>query len=281
VKFNIVRMGGENAGIFFEWAELIQYSIRELGYECIISISELALGCKHIVLGIHHSEEFLDSLPEDSIIINTEPLFSTHPSSTFWSNKLLKYGARYKLWDYNSKNIETLKIHGFKDVKLFRFGFQKELDRILQMPDSERTIDVLFYGSYSARRSEALNRINASGLKLHNCFGVYGNKRDDLISQSKLVLNIHSDEIGVFEIVRAHYLFNNSVALLSEVNSTTNIDPMYANYLIGASYDHLLEACKELLNDPQELAELRKRAREQFSMNPQVKFTEELLIGEL
>lgn len=281
MKFNVVRMGGENTGIFFEWAELIQYSIREMGYECIVSISELASGYKHVVLGIHHNEEFLDSLPDDSIIINTEPLFSAHPSSTFWSNKLIKYGARYKLWDYNTKNIETLRLHGFEDVKFFRFGFQKELDRILQIPDDERTIDVLFYGSYSARRSEVLNRITSVGLKLHSCFGVYGNKRDNLISQSKIVLNIHSDEIGVFEIVRAHYLFNNAVALISEVNQTTNIEPIYANCLAGTSYDQLTEMCKALVNDPHELSALRTRAKELFSLTPQVKFTAELLSGEL
>jgi len=281
MKFNVVRMGGEHSGIFLEWAELIQYSIQEMGYECVISISELAAGHKHIVLGIHHDEEFLDSLPDDSIIINTEPLFSEHRSSTFWSNKLIKYGSRYKLWDYNSKNIENLRLHGIENVKFFRFGFQKELDRIRQIPDSERSIDILFYGSHSVRRSEALNRITSSGLKLHSCFGVYGSKRDDLISQSKIVLNIHADEIGVFEIVRAHYLFNNAVALISEVNLTTNIDPIYSNCLVGTTYDQLTEMCKALVNDPHELSALRTRAREQFSLIPQVKFTADLLDGEL
>ena len=166
MKFNIVRPGGEHAGIFFEWAELIQYSIREMGYECIIWISELAFGFKHNVLGIHYSEEFLNSFPDDTIIINTEPLFSNHGSSIFWSNKVLKYGARFKLRDDNSKNIETLKIFGLEEVKLFRFGFQKELNRIPQIPDSERSNDALFYSSYSVRRSEVPKRINDSGLKL-------------------------------------------------------------------------------------------------------------------
>jgi hypothetical protein len=281
LKFNVIRPGGEHAGIFFEMAELIQYSIRELGYECIISISEIVSGHKNIVMGIHHSEELLDSLPENSIIINTEPLFSAHPSSNEWSSKLLKYGARYKLWDYNSKNIETLRMHGFENVMLFKFGYQKELDRIPQVPDTERTIDVLFYGSYSLRRNEVLNRINSAGLKLHHSFGVYGTKRDELISQSKIVLNVHSDESGVFEIVRAHYLFNNGVALISEVNSTTNIEPFYSKCLISSSYDQLTVNCKALINNSDELFALRERTKAQFSLNPQVHYIAELLSVEM
>jgi len=277
MKFNVIQPEEDNAaGIFLEIAELIFFSIRELGYEAVISRGEAKSQYRNIVIGIFHSENVWDHLPDDSIVINTEPLFARLQFIS-WSERLVELSSKYLIWDYDPRNIEILFGLGVKNTQLFSFGYQKELERIPNYPDSERPIDVLFYGSSNERRSIITNQLISNGLVYNYLFGTYGNPRDECISRSKMVINLHFNETGVFEIIRVHYLLNNGVAIVPEIGPDTSIDQNYLNFLVGVPYSELVQRCLFLKENPEELLDLRFKALNEFKKVPQSTYMEQLL----
>lgn len=277
MKFNIVRPGGgDHSGMFLEMAELLNFSFQELGFESAISVAEAKSGFQNIVIGIFYEGNLWDTLPEDSVIINTEPLFARE-STASWSEQLIGLSTKYQIWDYDPRNLQVMAELGLKDSKLLKFGYQKELQRIPFYPDSERHIDVFFYGSTNTRRSEILDQISARGLSCLKRFGVYGEERDELISRSKMIVNMHFNEIGVFEIVRIHYLLNNGIAIVPEIDSHTSIDPSYLDLLSAVPYSGLVDRCVWLKDNPDELLNLRENALTNFKKTPQVVYTQDLI----
>ena len=276
MKVNIVRPSGEHSGIFAEWAELMCYAIQELGHETSISIQNSKPNHINIVIGIFYPDQFLDALPEETIVINTEPLFG-RPSNPEWTHKVIKYASRYRIWDYDLRNIEIFKGLGIHDVQHFQFGYQPELERIPSYPDSERPVDFLFYGSTNQRRKMILDKLSRKNIQLTTLFNCYGRDRDERIARSKIVINIHHEDIGSFEIVRNHYLLNNGVAIASEISATTSIEARYLECVVGSEYSNFESTCHEMIENPSRLIQIREKALMEFKKHRQVTFMEDLL----
>ena len=277
MKFNIIRpSGGAHSGIFLEMAELLSFSIQELGSESVISLAEAKNGYQNIVIGIFYNEDLWTSLPEESIIINTEPLFAREATAS-WSERLIELSSNYTIWDYDTRNLQILMDLGAKNSRLLKFGYQKELERIPFLSDSDRPIDVLFYGSMNKRREDIFDQITSMGLVLTPIFSVYGHERDEFIARSKMIINLHYNEIGVFEIIRYQYLLNNGVAIVPEIGPETSIDPVYLDFLVGVPYTELVDRCVWLKENPNELLNLRERSVTEFKKTPHVVYMEELL----
>ena len=277
MKFNIIRpSAGDHSDMFIEMAELLSFSIQELGSESLISVAEAKNGYQNIVIGIFYDEDIWTNLPEESIIINTEPLFARE-ATTIWSEKLIELSSKYVIWDYDPRNLQILTELGAKNLQLLKFGYQKKLERIPCYPDSDRPIDVLFYGSTNKRRKDIFEQINSLGLAFTSIFGVYGNERDDYIARSKMVINVHYNETNVFEIVRIHYLLNNGVAIVPEISPSTSIEASYLNCLVGVPYSELVQRCISLKENPNDLLDLRQKALNEFKKTPQTTYMQDLL----
>jgi len=276
VRVNIIRPNSDDhSDIFLEMAELLCFSIQELGHESTISLSQVYPNYLNIVIGVFYPHEFFELLPEGSVIINTEPLYE-RGDLVQWSDKLIHHANKYYIWDYSSGNVEKMAALDIKNVDLLRFGFQAELQRIPQYPDSERPIDVMFYGSSNERREKITDQITAKGLVFKTFFRVYGAERDASIARSKMVINHHFNRNGVFEIVRLHYLLNNGVAIVPEIGIEEEVDPNYLNCLVGVPYEGLVDRCIWLNENPDELLNLREKALSEFKKIPQVEYMQEL-----
>jgi len=277
MKFNIIRpSAGDHSGIFIEMAELLSFSIQELGNESLISMAEAKNGYQNIVIGIFYGGDLWTNLPEGSIIINTEPLFA-RDATTNWSERLIELSLKYTVWDYDPRNLQILSELGVKNSRLLKFGYQKDLERIPFFPDTERPIDVLFYGSSNKRREDIFEQINSLGLAFTSIFGVYGNERDDYIARSKMVINVHFNETNVFEIVRIHYLLNNGVAIVVGVSLSASIEVSYLNCLVGVPYSELVQRGISLKENPNDLLDLRQKALNEFKKTPQTTYMQDLL----
>ena len=62
------------------------------------------------------------------------------------------------------------------------------------------------YGRPNKRRLDIIKKLNELGFNSIFLENTYGNKRDNIISKSKIILNIHYYEASIFEIVRISYL---------------------------------------------------------------------------
>ena len=275
-KFNICLVKPDDyihSYAFLELGELIYYSLRELGVEANISFNNIEPNFKNIIIGCHLlSPEFIPNLPDSTVILNTEQIY-TDPSS--WNDTILSWAKNFEVWDYSTRNIENFKELGIEGVKHFKIGYQKELARLNQ--SKEKDVDILFYGCINERRQRILDQLENAGLKVKALFGVYGKERDEWIERSKLVLNHHFYKTEIFEIVRVFYLMTNSIAVVGEVNATTSIESMYTNGILTAKYDDLVKTCIEVVKNQSLQESIKKTAFDSISKYPQKFFTQAMI----
>jgi hypothetical protein len=258
---------------FLELGQLIHFSLVDLGLKSEMNFNAIKRECINIIFGIHllnHSQQ--SEIPSNSIIFNTEQLGSANED---WTNNILRNLKSHIFWDYSLSNIELLKKLDCHNIKYFQFGYQKKLHRILKGPS--QPIDVLFYGSLNPRRAEIINLLRKLKVNVHTSFSVYAAQRDNLISQSKIVLNIHHYDSQIFEIVRVSYLLNNAKAVVSEVNLKTSIESRYLAGIYASSYDNLTQSCLRLIEDAHLRNELEEKSLAVIKKFPQAHLLSNIL----
>ena len=276
MNFNICIIQPEgyiHSMAFLELAELINYSLIEIGHKSCISFNKIEHKARNIIIGVHllNTKE-IPQIPIDTVILNTEQIFSDHTS---WNSNIFTWAKKFETWDYSDRNIIKFEEIGAPKVKLLNIGHQPELRRIVKSHTQE--IDVLFYGSINDRRRKIIDELSKSGIKIKAVFGVYGRNRDELISKSKIVLNLHHYKSEIFEIVRIFYLLTNSKAVVGEVNATTSVDNHIKSGILPAKYEELVSTCLELLASPSKIKTLEEIAHNSIIQFPQKIFTSKLL----
>ncbi len=150
----------------------------------------------------------------------------------------------HEVWDYNRENALRISAFLSKPVRYVPFGFVPELVRVVKGEIED--IDVLFYGELNPRREAIIRGLEAAGLTVKHLYGVYGAERDSWIARSKVVLNMHYHQPGVFEIARVGPLLANGKAVVTECDPGKVVDPDLAPGMVVATYDGLVDACRSL-----------------------------------
>ena len=279
MKYNvcIIKPAGYiHSGAFTELAELIAYSLEDLGYESSISLNETYTDSRNIIIGAHildtsHIKEIKSCFPS-TVILNTEQVTNINDH---WSNSLFEWVTNFETWDYSNANINYFKKQGIANIKYLSIGYHPKLTRIKKSEIQD--IDILFYGSSNERRLQVLNKFKSSGHNVNFIFGVYGEKRDNLISRSKIVLNLHRYDFKIFEIVRVFYLMSNSKAIVAEMTPDTDINHIYKGGFYSTDYDRIAESCNELLQNSCMREAQERKGLELIEHYPQSQFTKLVL----
>jgi hypothetical protein len=240
-------------------AEAIFHAMRRLGHRVRIDENSVLEDGVNIVLGAH----LLDSaaaaaLPADTIIVNTEPL---DPPSAH-NEALLPFLTRYRVWEYEPRNVERLARLGNHRVRVIRAGWLPELERVVHRADKD--IDVLFYGELSPHRRAVLERLETAGRRVVWLRSVYGAERDTWIARAKLVLNLHYRPGAPFEIGRVAYLLSNRCAVVCEADRIEDIEPDLRDAVVAAPSGRIPARCADLLGDDQARAALAARGYRAF-----------------
>jgi hypothetical protein len=276
MKFNICLVQPSNfvhIYAYWELAELLHFSLIELGHESSLQLKKMEKDAINIIFGCHLLEiDLIPKIPKSTIFINTEQIYDNNNE---WSNNILEWSKHFEMWDYSERNIIRFNEAGNSSVKLLQLGYQKELHRIKRLNDLD--IDVLFYGSLNPRRQKILDELKVRGLNVISVYGLYGNKRDELVARSKLVLNLHFYKSEIFEVVRVFYLLNNAIAVVGEVNQSTSIQKMYAEAIVAAPYEELADSCSKLIENRAYRNEIAMKGFEEIKKFPQIYFTDALL----
>jgi SAM-dependent methyltransferase len=245
---------------FREVAETLKFGLQSLGHTAHVQENAVDAMATNILLGAHllTPDEAL-IVPPGSIVYNLEQLGGPSLPKHFY-----ELGIRHQVWDYSLNNLKTWEVLRCARRPIHvPLAYVPELSRI---PASKaQDIDVLFYGSLNDRRSRILQALKDSGVKVHAAFGVYGKERDELISRSKIVLNVHFYSAKIFETVRVSYLLANSKAVVSECSAETEIEPGLGDAVLGLPYDSLVEGCGSLLRDEEKRHQLETRGFQRFS----------------
>lgn len=261
--FNIVCVHSQHLPYFKELIEVIKGGLQDLGHEVLFNHHYSDPGYKSIVLGGHVLDPgFINVFPKDTIILNTEPLTTEEYGRRLWNQRIKRLATHFEVWEYSPANIPILEEAGAINVKPLSLGYHKSLNRIPKL--AERDIDVLFYGSNTIRRNRIFKNTPDTW---KNVFMVFGDERDNLIARSKIVLNIKAQEAQSFESVRVSYLLANGVAVVSEPNPDS-ID-IYKGGYKESLYEDIIDTCKHLLDNPDELKALEKKALSTIKKTPQ------------
>lgn len=145
--------------------------------------------CVNLKYPIHQIREIFPG--KRLIIYQLEQLVSCN---TLFPVDFIVDSCRYvdEVWDYDALNMVYYeKYTSFKGAKFMPFRYCKSLERI---PNSERDIDVLFYGSLNLQRTQWQIYIQEYFYdKVSTVFasGTTPKQNDDFIRRAKIVLNIH------------------------------------------------------------------------------------------
>ena len=211
MKFNITLVqpnGYIHSDALLEVAEFIALNIKKIGFDSVLTKNRIDKNYTNVVLCGHLASKQLLELNSKMIIFNSEQL----PENSEWTSK--EYRALLEknyVWDYSINNLNCLshKNHGLID-----FYYCSELNRIkIKKPAN---YDLFFYGSLNERRKNILEKIVTNGLKVKIAYGVYGEERDILISESRAILNLHYYESQIFQQIRAFYPLINNTPVISE-----------------------------------------------------------------
>lgn len=233
-----------------EVALVLQGGFRRLNIEVPIVFEHQKIHGKPIVLGCNLLPKMqgLDCnsiLLKDSIMFNLEVI---QDDSTWLTSYYIELLKNYTVWDYSEQNIRNLQALSVS-AQYCGIGYEPELSRISQLPEEQKDIDVLFYGSMNERRKEIIDKLSSCGLRVVTLFGVYGEERDNHISRSKIILNIHYYESKVFEIVRMSYLLANSCFVISERGYDKSLEEPFEEGIAFSEYEKLVDTCLNCLGD--------------------------------
>lgn len=231
-KFAVVTIkpqGYPHADCFDEVAKLLHESFKSLFIDCERSVNQFFRDRVNVILGWHLLNP--DNIPTNLsyVVYQLEQALPEMERGELFQG--ISGEKRYAflrnakaVWDWAVPNIEFLKSREIVARHLLP-GYHSKLAFSIRKPESPRGFktDVLFYGSYGIpRRMKILNPLLfAPRLLVKVLFGLYGKERDEWISETEMVLNIHAYEHKIFEAVRASYLWNQSdhVFFLSEKSS--------------------------------------------------------------
>jgi SAM-dependent methyltransferase len=245
---------------FREIAETLQAGLEGLRHTARVQENICERHMTNIVLGAHLlTAPQMQNIPAGSIIYNLEQMGGAPLRAEYTA-----LASRHRIWDYDARHIAFWKSLNcaFEPVHV-PVGYVPGLNKI--KPHPVQDIDVLFYGSINPRRRDILVALKNAGLNVHVVFGVYGKDRDDLISRSRVVLNVHFYESKVFEMVRVSYLLSNSKAVVSECASETELEPGVSSAITAVPYDKIVETCTALVKNDAERKALEARGFQWFS----------------
>jgi len=230
-----------------------------------------------VILGYNlgkNIDYYRENYPNKKIIVyQLEQLFNYNPN---WFNPKSKSPVIKKrtlhlkkwldecdeIWDYDISNKWFLENIGYNKVKFMPMKYSKSLD-ILENKKNPK-YDILFYGSVNKKRFEILQKLNSKFnlVVIGDSYDVsdneisnsnikflpkdFTNNLDEVISNSKIVLNLHFYETSIQEQVRLFYLLNNNKCVVSEKSKKNYFGDLIHEY---ENYNDLERLLSNLLKD--------------------------------
>lgn len=231
-----------------EIADMFQGGLEELGHSVSIQMFTMNPGSTNVVMpAVLFPPDALGTIPTTTIFYNTEDL-EYQPIEK--QQVILDIIARgFPVWDYARRNLAWYAAHGVKEgVRHVPLGYATTSDRVVRRPWEERTIDVLFYGKLTQRRVDVIAELTRTNLTVGVFSHAYGALRDELMSRTKLVLNVPAVDAFVAECPRVTFAASNQKVCVSE-RPAYPLDPRWEEAVTYVAYDEIVRTCEALAGD--------------------------------
>jgi predicted O-methyltransferase YrrM len=214
-KFNVTvvtREGFLHTKGFHEVMDSVSWSLSSLGHDVSVTSNWFSeSGETNIIFGAELID--ISAIPSNSIVYNLEQ--PSHPNMSQVRRLVKESGCT--VWDYSQRAVEEWRAAGQEKVFHVPIGYTPNLTRIPR--SSTQDTDVAFFGWMTPRRTALLEELKKAGLKVYASSACYGGGRDNIVSRSKVCLNLHHDGRDRFEVVRCSYYMANSCCIVTEVSS--------------------------------------------------------------
>lgn len=175
--------------------------------------------------------------------------------------------------DINRLGVAALKKRGI-DARFLQLGYTPRWDHWHGAQDSHRPVELAVLAGATPRRLVAVARcarqLAGRRTELHlpeafvphqagSEFFLSGARKWELLSCSKLMMNVHRSELGYFEWQRAIEAMINGCVLLSE--HSLGFEPLIpGEHFLSVSYESLDVALEGIIDDEDRLAQMRASA---------------------
>ncbi len=233
----------------------VEYALKQAGFETYVSCNVVDPAALNIIWGAHaHFSPPLEQIleiakPEFSVIFNMEQIAI---GNSFVSDEYLSFLAQYRVLDYNVRNIQAMQAHNPR-IRASEFPLlpSPQFAADFQIDDSREKSDVVFWGAPSDRRFNTLNALIARGHSARYITNAYGHYLSQEIYDSKICLNIHALQTGIFEIARCLRPLAMGMPVVSEVSHLPELVDWSQSGIYFCEYDQLVDCCQNLLDHPQ------------------------------
>ena len=176
--------------VFIELAEMIKYSLNELGIKKVGIFDSVDLKPDNnnftfsfIIRAFRKFSTF--GLPGYKILFQTEECWNDRANGVYRYDFIQGSNRILEMYDENCKLQSTGK------VRYCPVGYSPIWER--EMPRVQEDIDILFFGSLTPRREKFLNSLR-SKYNVRAYRDIFGKERDELINRSKITLNIKAHD---------------------------------------------------------------------------------------
>jgi hypothetical protein len=187
--------------------------------------------------------------PRRSVLFNFEQLGSGSPFAA------QGYVERLRPWvvaDYNAANVDFLRQANGAGQRVFEVPVVPG-PSLVYRPElaAEKSVDVLFFGTLSARRSLIIDRLRAAGMVVETVSGAYAWELTPAILRARLVLHVHYYDTRLFPVARMLQPVVNGVPVVCETSVCSPAGDWTHSGLVFAEHEDLVDACIALLHSPQ------------------------------
>lgn len=263
-KFNVTRvnqLGFLHHMSMDEVQQSLAWALSSLGHDVSVTFDWFSEQQEtNIILCPEFIADF-QRLPRNTILYLLEQ--PGHPYESKVERLIKESGC--SVWHYSAKGVQEWKEKGIERITHVPIGWTPNLCRI---PKANQDIDVAFFGWMTERRRSLIAALTESGLKVKTSAACYGGSRDELISRTKVCLNVHHDGRDRFEIVRCSYLMANGKAVISELSSDDHEYEDLEGGLVRAPYRSIIEWCHSLVKLPSERMSLEEKAISRIQKRP-------------
>jgi hypothetical protein len=206
-------------------AHLLSKALGELGFEVRIQLGEYSGDFQETYFIVICAQVF-KRLPASFIA------FQMEQAGTQWFDKgylsLLNNPEVYVL-DYSSRNLPFLISQGLRPdrlqvAQLAEFSGYTDFLRhrqLLTSGETKKSYDVLFYGGINERRFKILSKIDRE-FSTKIAVGVFGPQLYELVTRSKLVVNIHYYDDSPLESTRIFEAISLGARVVSETSADSD-----------------------------------------------------------
>jgi hypothetical protein len=280
---------GQNA-YFVELAHALNDELLQMGMRTRIDRSGFPPGgADTVYVVVRPSEQRrltgFDPLTRPDLLARTIFVGAEQPLSEWFAGHLDAARMAGAVFDLNPRTVEAFETHGVPAAPL-PLGYTRGWDRLdparFGDPDADRSIDTLFFGSSTPRRTTTLAACADVLWRLETMLVIsddqrpntgarandyVGDARLDLLRRARTILNIHRGEEPGFEWLRVVQAMHCGAVVVSE--TSTGFAPLVpGTHFLSAEGGSLPAVLEAALGDPDLLGQMRSDADSWLRANP-------------